>query len=194
MKYHTPKSEDEVLSNKLGLSDPEELAEEEFRGFVKAEIQFETKLKDFKEFDWNLVSSIHQTALGHLYEFAGDLRQVNLSKGGFLFPAAKYLPSAVQDFEKAFLESLTLDYSDYDHLIEEVAPLHAELLYIHPFREGNGRTARLLADLIALKGGRERFDFENITNQRMPEYISAVQSAADQNYEPMKRLLKNLQK
>lgn len=79
-------------------------------------------------------------------------------------------------------------------MINHVAPLHAELLFIHPFREGNGLTARLFADLIALKSGFDRFIFEKITEKRMPKYITAVQSAADKNYEPMIQLFRSLKK
>ena len=194
MKYYTPKSEDEILPNKLALKDSEKIAEEEYRGFLRAEINFESELDNIGQFNWDVISSIHKAAFGHLYEFAGQLRQVNISKGEFMFPAAKFLPSAVEEFEKEFLNPLPDKFEEYDQLINHVAPLHAELLFIHPFREGNGRTARLFADLIALKSGFDRFNFEKITEKRMPEYISAVQAAADKNYEPMTKLFRSLQK
>lgn len=194
MKYHMPKSENEILPNKLGLTSPEKIAEEEYRGFLRAEIKFESELDEIEKFDRDLLSSIHKTALGHLYEFAGELRQVNMSKGGFLFPAAKFLPSVIVEFEKEFLEPLSLSSKDYQELIMQVAPIHAELLFIHPFREGNGRSIRLFVDLIALKSGFERFNFEKITEKIMPEYIKAVQAASDINYEPMITLFKNLKK
>jgi cell filamentation protein len=146
MKYKTPKSEDEILPNKLGLTDLETIAEEEYRGFLRAEIKFESELDNITTFDWELLSLIHRTALRHLYEFAGELRQVNLSKGGFMFPAAKFLQSAVNEFEEAFLKSLPDSFENYEHMVKHLAPLHAELLFIHPFREGNGRTARLFVD------------------------------------------------
>jgi len=192
MKYKTPKSEDEILPNKLGLRDPEKIAEEEYRGFLKADIKFKSELDDIKTFDWNLLSSIHKTALGHLYEFAGELRQVNLSKDGFLFPSARFLPEIIIEFENNFLKPLTFGSSGYEDLILKVAPIHAELLFIHPFREGNGRTARLFADLIALKEGFDRFSFEKITEDRMSEYITAVQAAAESNYGPMTGLFRSL--
>lgn len=192
MKYYTPKSEDEILPNKLNLTDSEKIAEEEYRGFLRAEIKFESELESIAAFDWDLLSSIHKTALGHLYEFAGELRQVNLSKGGFMFPAARFLLSAVKEFEEAFLKALPDSFEDDKHLVEHIAPIHAELLFIHPFREGNGRTARLLVDLIALKSGFERFNFEKIDEKKLPDYIVAVQSAADKNYEPMTTLFKSL--
>jgi len=194
MKYHTPKSEDEILPNKLGLKDSEKIAEEEYRGFLRAEIKFESVLDDISQFNWEFISSIHKIAFEHLYEFAGQLRQVNISKGGFMFPAAKFLSSAVEEFEIEFLKPIPDSFKNYEELIEHVAPLHAELLFIHPFREGNGRTVRLFSDLIAIKRGFKRFNFEKITEKNMPEYIAAVQAAADKNYKPMIKLFRSLKK
>lgn len=111
-----------------------------------------------------------------------------------MFPAAKFLSSAVEEFEKEFLKPLPDSFENYEELIEHVAPLHAELLFIHPFREGNGRTARLFVDLIAMKSGFERFNFEKITEKSMPEYIAAVQAAPDKNYEPMIQIFRSLKK
>ncbi|WP_445263727.1 Fic family protein [Rhodohalobacter sp. 8-1] len=75
-------------------------------------------------------------------------------------------------------------------MIKHVAPLHAELLFIHPFRDGNGCTIRLFADLIALKSGFDRFNFEKITEKRMPGYISAT----EKNYEPLIKLFRSFKK
>lgn len=166
MKYYTPKSEDEILPNKLGLTEPDKIAEEEYRGFLRAEIKFESELDAIKTFNWDLLASIHKTAMGHLYEFAGKFRQVNISKGGFLFPAAKFLPTIIEEFEEEFLKTLSLSSENYQELIKQLAPLHSELLFIHPSREGNGRTARLFVDLIALKSGFKRFNFEKIGEKK----------------------------
>ena len=140
MKYHTPKSGDEVLPNNLGLSDPDKIAEEEYRGFLRAEIEFESQLDQISTFDWTLICSIHKTALHHLYEFAGELRQVNLSKGGFLFPAARFLPSIVAEFEEEFLKPLPKVFEDYQHLVKHVAPFM--LNFFSSIRSGKEMDAR----------------------------------------------------
>jgi cell filamentation protein len=194
MKYRTPKSENEILPNILGLSDPKRIAEEEYRGFLRAEIKFESELEELNSFDWDFISAIHHTAFNHLYKFAGKLRQVNMSKGGFTFPTARFLPTIIQEFETEFLSEIPTKVENYEDLIRIVAPIHAELLFIHPFREGNGRTARLFADLMALKFGFDTFHFERITDTKMPEYIKGVQSAAEKDYKPMKDLFKKLEK
>tara|TARA_R110002124_G_scaffold183735_3_gene351189 strand:+ start:1438 stop:2022 length:585 start_codon:yes stop_codon:yes gene_type:complete len=192
MKYHTPQSEDEILPNKLGLTDLLKIAEEEYRGFLRAEIKFGSELDEITVFDWKLISSIHKVAFDHLYEFAGKLRTVNMSKDGFMFPAAKFLPVIIREFEVEFLSAKPEQLDSYEELIQLAAPIHSELLYLHPFREGNGRTARLFADLMAIKTGFEKFNFEKINEKRMPEYIKAVQFASDKNYQPMIDLFKKL--
>ncbi|MDI6403159.1 Fic family protein, partial [Balneolaceae bacterium ANBcel3] len=192
MKYDSPKSEGEILPNKLGINDPKQIQKEEYRGFLRAELKFESEIERIDQFDWDLISLIHESALIHLYEFAGKLRQVNISKAGFLFPAAQHLDNTVQAFEQEFLKAIPKSIKTETELIEFTAPVHAELLFIHPFREGNGRTARLFSNLVALKHGFERFHFDVIKESRMNEYIKAVQSAADKNYEPMEELFKDL--
>jgi cell filamentation protein len=191
MKYYSPDSENEILPNKLGLTDAKDIDREEYRGFLRAEIKYESERELIKSYNWKLISEIHKTSLGHLYDFAGNLRSVNVSKGGFLFPAAQHLEAAVREFERDFLKTMPKQISDLRSLIELTAPIHAELLFIHPFREGNGRTIRLFTNLIALKHGFERFDFEWILQNRMDEYIAGVQAAADKNYEPMKSVFRN---
>ncbi|MBC9796311.1 Fic/DOC family protein [Sinomicrobium weinanense] len=193
MKYHTSKSEDEILPNKLRLTDPKIIGEEEYKGFLRAEIRYEMQLNELEIFSWSFIAKVHKAALEHLYDFAGTLRQVNISKGGFLFPAAKFLPDIIKEFEKDFLLSLPKRYDSYENLITHIAPLHAEFLFIHPFREGNGRTARLLANLIALKHGFRRFSFNKITDKNMKAYIAAVQAASHKKYEPMIAFFRNLE-
>lgn len=96
MKYDSPNNEAEILPNKLGLTDTKNIGTEEYRGFLRAEIKYETQLAFIDRFDWKLISEIHKTALGHLYEFADNLRSVNISKGGFLFPAAQHLDASIK--------------------------------------------------------------------------------------------------
>ncbi len=62
-------------------------------------------------------------------------------------------------------------------------------LFIHPFREGNGRVARVLANLMARKQGIKGLNFEKIDEKVFPEYVSAVQMVADRNYEPMEKII-----
>ena len=92
MKYELPDSQKEVLPNLLGIVSVEALGVSEFEGFLKAEIVYTERLTDRTKFSVEYILQLHKLALGHLYSFAGDLRSVNMSKAGFVFAAARYLP------------------------------------------------------------------------------------------------------
>lgn len=188
-KYTTNEAENELLPNLLGLTNREEIAEAEFEGFLTAEIVFTEHLNTHTHFNCKYIQDIHKLALGHLYTFAGKYRTVNMSKGGFLFPTARFIPESMQLFENDVLIKLPDEYADKYALIKDVARVHGELLFIHPFREGNGRTARILANLMVRKQGYEGLRFDKINFR---EYIIAVQRVSEKNYLPMERIIGNL--
>ncbi len=189
MKYDAPGSEDEVLPNLLGLSDKRSMQLEEAQGFFRAELVLYEELNDDTVFDLAYVMRLHRLALDHLYAFAGKLREVNISKGGFAFPAAKFLDASMRDYEARVMRKEPPVPASREALVAHLAIVHGELLFIHPFREGNGRTARLLVDLIALKHGYGKLDFEPM-RQRFDDYVSAVQRAASGDYAPMEQLIR----
>lgn len=90
-KYNTLDNEGEILPNALGLTSKEAIEKEEAKGFVRAAIRLGNELTDETIFDVGYINNLHHLALGHLYEFAGRYRTVNMSKGGFTFPAAMFL-------------------------------------------------------------------------------------------------------
>lgn len=188
-KYTTNEAENEQLPNLLGLTNCEEIAEAEFEGFLTAEIVFTEHLNTRTRFTCKYIKEIHKLALGHLYTFAGKYRTVNMSKGGFLFPTARFIPESMQLFETEVLAKLPDSYADKHALIKDVAQVHGELLFIHPFREGNGRTSRILANLMVRKQGYEGLRFDKINFR---EYIIAVQRVSEKNYLPMERIIGSL--
>lgn len=185
-KYETNEYESEALPNLLGLTGKDEIAEAEFEGFLTAEIMFTEQLASTTRFNCKYIRNIHWQALQHLYAFAGKYRTVNMSKGGFLFPTARFIPESMQHLETDILSKLPNFYADKNELIKDVALVHGELLFIHPFREGNGRTARILANLMIRKQGYEGLRFDKIN---FGEYILAVQKVSEQNYLPMERVI-----
>lgn len=190
-RYKVPSNEQEgkVLPNKLGITDEKEMEKQEAIGFVKAQIDARSALNEKTVFDLDYVMNLHKEALGHIYDFAGQERKVDMSKGGFAFPAALHLTNSLKTFEKDLLSKLKDEYDSEEELINAIADVHAELLFIHPFREGNGRTARMLANLMAEKAGYDRLPFEIFDNEEMfNRYVKAVQAAAG-TYEPMRELI-----
>ena len=123
--------------------------------------------------------------MGHLYAFAGKYRDVNISKGGFSFAASKFLYQTIQEFDKEVLVKLPNKYESKESLIHDIAIVHGELLVIHPFREGNGRTARMLANLISRKQGYEALEFGRVGEKEFEFYVAAVQKSAEKDYRKM---------
>lgn len=189
-KYHVPGNEKdgEILPNLLGLKTLEEITKAEVEGFYKAKLILINELTDRTIFDLQYIYRMHKLSLNHLYSFAGRLRTVNISKAGFLFPAARYLPEAMDKF---YWKTLARnDYATEDEFIFYLAKVHAEILFIHPFREGNGRTARMLSDLMSIKEGNGLLKFDRINEHNFLDYVIAVQKAADKDYSYMEKIIK----
>jgi cell filamentation protein len=92
----------------------------------------------------------------------------------------------MDDFEKRVLKRYTpCIFDDQECVVEALAVVHTELLLIHPFREGNGRLARLLAVCMALQAGLPLLDFSGLEGERREEYFAAVRAGLDRNYQPM---------
>lgn len=180
------------MPNLLGLKSEKEINESEFEGFLRAEIYFTEKLSPRTKINVRYILNLHKEAVKHLYSFAGKLRDVNLSKGGFPFAAAKFLPETMEEFEKEVLSKLKNKYEGKEDLIRDIAVVHGELLLIHPFREGNGRTARLLANLMSRKAGFGALHFEKVGKKEFEQYVIAVQSCAKKDYSKMIAFIRSI--
>ena len=185
-RYSTNGEEGEILHNLLGLTDEEAIHNAEFEGFLTAEILFTENLTPKTKFTIKYICDIHRTALKELYSFAGHFRSVNVSKGGFVFPAGRFIPDNMRIFEEEILAHLPNHYAHQEELIKDIAKVHGELLFIHPFREGNGRTARILANLMARKQGYTGLNFRRVN---FDEYIIAVQQVARKDYSRMEKII-----
>jgi cell filamentation protein len=80
------------------------------------------------------------------------------------------------------------NFKNRREVIHALAEAHTELVLIHPFREGNGRVARILSTLMALQAGLPLLDFGVISGELKREYFEAIQAGMDKNYKPMERL------
>lgn len=114
----------------------------------------------------------HRSWLGGLYAWAGQYRQVNLSRGGFMFAAAEQVPRLMAALERGPLREHTPCLSGVgDTVARGLAVVHAELVLIHPFRDGNGRCARLVATIMALQAGLPALDFGGVQGRTRRRYI-----------------------
>ena len=128
----------------------------------------------------------HRLWLKEIYSWAGAYRSVNIAKGRFMFAAAAHVPNLMLELERGALKQYTpCQFTGPDDQARALAIVHAELILIHPFREGNGRCARLLAVLMGLQAGLPTLDFGGVRGLEKRRYISAIHAGVDRNYEPM---------
>ena len=136
-----------VLENKLGIGNPQSLAQEEERlSKARARQLFEQGVLDTLEpGTFAALRTIHQYLFEEIYPFAGKLRTVNIAKGSFRFVPVLYLEAALESIDK-------MPQSNIDEIVEK----YVEMNIAHPFREGNGRSTRIWLDSILRHGSRLR--------------------------------------
>ena len=184
-----PGSNEQVLKNRLGVMSPQAMDDVEARALEKAVLGLVGNYDEQHRFTAKDICKLHKRWLGEIYEWAGVYRQVNISKGDFPFAAAARIPALMAEFEKDVLAMYTpCNFKDRAEVVRALAKSHVELVLIHPFRDGNGRLARMLSILMALQAGLPLLDFSVIAEQKKQEYIVAVQAGLDKNYQPMEQL------
>lgn len=128
-----------VLENKLGLTSSADLAREEERISKKKAVElFETGLLDtLPAGKFVTLQAIHKYLFEDIYDFAGEIRTVNMAKSNFRFAPLMYLQAALENIDK-------MPVSNFDEIVEK----YVEMNIAHPFREGNGRSTRIWLDHI----------------------------------------------
>lgn len=184
-----PGSNELVLKNRLGIKSPQEMDVAEARALERAMSNFIGRYCESHRFTAADLSALHKDWLGEIYEWAGKFRQVNISKDDFPFAAAAQVPRLMAQFERDVLQRNTpCNFQDRAEIIRALAETHVELVLIHPFREGNGRLARILSILMALQAGLPLLDFSLIAGVEKETYFAAVQEGMAKNYQPMEKL------
>ena len=184
-----PGSGDQVLKNLRGITSKQAMDDAEARALERATDQFIGTFDATHRFTAADVCEIHRVWLGEIYEWAGRYRQVNVSKGEFPFAAAARVPGLMAEFEQGpFRRHTPCNFTDRADVVRALADVHTELVLIHPFREGNGRIARLLSTLMALQAGLPLLDFRAIAGEKKGAYFGAVQAGLDRNYDPTARI------
>lgn len=166
-----------VLDNKLGITNAAALAEAEERiSKTKALALFETGLLDtFEVGTFAGLAKIHQYLFAEIYDFAGQIRKVNLAKGNFRFAPVLYLADALKNIDQ-------MPQTTFDQIVEK----YVEMNVAHPFREGNGRSTRIWLDAIFKKELQQVVDWSKIDKE---DYLLAMERSPIRDTE-IKLLLK----
>lgn len=167
-----------VLENKLGITSAPELAEAEERISKKKAIElFENGILDKLEAGkFASLKAIHKYLFEDIYNFAGEIRTVNISKGNFRFAPLMYLEAALVNIDK-------MPQSNFDEIIEK----YVEMNIAHPFREGNGRSTRIWLDCILKKEIGKVIDWSQVDKE---DYLLAMERSPIKDIE-IKHILKN---
>lgn len=188
---YQPGSQDRVLLNKLDITDPVEMDEVELNLLEQLSIVVLEEIELDQVITVNDLSEWHRRWLGNVYSWAGEYRTVNMGIAEFQFAAAHLVPQLMNTFNNKYLAVYTpCNKMNEDDLVEALANVHIEYILVHPFREGNGRLSRLLANIMALQADYPMLDFSCMDNNK-EDYFLAVQAGLD-NDEPMKVMFKQV--
>ena len=166
-----------MIENKLGLTTSAELAREEERISKKKAIDLFEKdiLKNLPVGRFSTLQVIHKYLFEDIYEFAGEIRTVNIAKGNFRFAPLMYLKPALESIDK-------MPQSNFDEIVEK----YVEMNIAHPFREGNGRSTRIWLDHILKNEIGKVIDWSNVDKE---DYLLAMERSPIKDIE-IKYLLK----
>ena len=166
-----------TLENRLNITDSDELAREEERiSKKKAADLFDNKLLDsFPAGKFDTLQAIHKYMFEDVFDFAGEIRTVNLAKGNFRFAPSMYLQAALDNIDK-------MPQSNFDEIIEK----YVEMNIAHPFREGNGRSTRIWLDHILKNEIGKVVDWSKVDKE---DYLLAMERSPIKDLE-IKVLLK----
>lgn len=166
-----------ALENKLGLTSSADLAREEERISKKKAVElFETGLLDtLPAGKFVTLQAIHKYLFEDIYDFAGEIRTVNMAKGNFRFAPLMYLQAALENIDK-------MPQSNFDEIVEK----YVEMNIAHPFREGNGRSTRIWLDLIFKTELHKVVDWSRVDKE---DYLLAMERSPIKDVE-IKVLLK----
>ena len=166
-----------ALENKLGLTTSADLAREEERISKKKALElFENGILDnLQAGSFDTLKTIHKHLFEDIYDFAGKTRNVNISKGNFRFASLMYLDAALANIDK-------MPQSTFDEIVEK----YVEMNIAHPFREGNGRSARIWLDHIFKKELGKVVDWSKIDKE---DYLQAMERSPIKDIE-IKYILK----
>lgn len=166
-----------MLTNKLGITNPADLAREEERISKKRAVELFEKgiLDSLPAGRFSTLQTIHRYLFEDIYEFAGEIRTVNLAKGNFRFAPLMYLRAALENIEK-------MPQTTFDEIVEK----YVEMNIAHPFREGNGRSTRIWLDHILKTEIQQVVDWSKLDKE---DYLLAMERSPIKDIE-IKYLLK----
>jgi len=184
-----PGSRGRVLRNFLGITQVREMEVAETQALFVTQAEARRLYGPGHRFTSADIRRLHRMWLGEIYPWAGNYRTVNIGKGGFQFAHAPLISKLMAVLSKEVLRRHTPCGVATDVAVaRSLAEVHAELILIHPFLDGNGRLARLLAVLMASQAGINPLRLSALAGRGKRTYLQAVHAAMRRDYEPLESL------
>jgi cell filamentation protein len=178
-----------ILVNRKGITDLEVLQTEEEEALARAYERLLSEVRLDTPMTTDLIKYIHRTIFADLYEWAGRWRTVWIRKPGTTWPPPDFLEQSMATYERDVLSKFPPSrLEDDDAFCAALAEIQGEFLVIHPFREGNARTIKLMTDLLAAQTGRPLLKYDTSQAGRQA-YIDAAKEAFRSDYGPMKQII-----
>jgi cell filamentation protein len=196
MKYYPPSNhiyydDSDIPINKLDIKDSTLIHELEKEQLIKSYEIMHNELSENTIFDKEYLKKVNHRIFGFLYKWAGDYRTVNISKGTSMFCPYNNLAAFSNDiFKKLEKDNYLKGYEDInkrDEFIEKLSFYMCELIVLHPFNEGNGRTIRFFFDMICTYNGYEYINYKDTLKDE--KYILASIDCMSADCERMKEIL-----
>ncbi len=139
-----------------------------------------------------LVRGLHRSWLERLYDFAGEIRTIDLIKDTVRFAPITYMERSLSELDKVLADQTPCEGMDIDQLAGAIARVHAELVLVHPFREGNGRLSRWVADIMALQAGFPPLEwgFDWDPEERRGRYFAALRRGFAMDFSSLENLVR----
>ncbi|AMJ64576.1 Fic family protein [Hymenobacter sp. PAMC 26628] len=174
--------------NLLGLTDRHLLDEAEAEGLIRAE-NYLYDLPEETEFTVALLLDLHRVAFGRVYEWAGHYRRSNPNVGDFLPPAFQQVPTLLYQFAEEVQHRQQSTRTEAE-LAALLAYAHHRFVAIHPFTNGNGRTARLLTNFLAFRYGYQEVElYQRAAGEGREVYLHAIKAGNSLDYRALEQLI-----
>jgi cell filamentation protein len=167
----------QILRNKLGIRSAARLEDVERRAAMQRIAQGVPS----GDFDLDHLCAIHRHLFQDIYAWAGEVRRVSLAKGGSEFQPPRFIATGMADVHSRLTATDFLRNMNRSAFAEAAAQILSDVNYVHPFREGNGRTQLQYFKLLALNAGHAAY----LARLDPKRWLAASKAAHGGNYAPM---------
>lgn len=181
-----------VMANLRGIADRAEMDRLETEELRRVTEQFLGETSPERRFTTADIRRMHREWLGGSYPWAGEYRQAPMNRERVRFASPAQIPGLMQELEDMVLQRYTPCTGSPEQVATALAIVHAELVLIHPFPDGNIRVAQLLGTLMGKQAGMPPLDFSIMSGENRENYLDALWAGIGRDYEPITGIFREI--